>query len=1117
MQSFKKAKMKQSVKIFMAAVFFILLGTAAAAVAYHSGLYGYGTGTMDYLYKGNLVYDAILHGKAYPLWDQGFFNGMQPLRYTAPLPIYMLAVCQLITGGNVLYAYPLFLGLLVFVCGMVWFLLGNARGRCLTGGFLGIVYLLLPCSLHVLLTEGDLGKVLGILVLPMLFDGMMTYYGSGRIRCLVRVMVCFALLWLCSISFAAVTMTGALVFLIFCLVFYRSLRRTLHLAMGMAFGSMWSGVWLIPALNRVYVQKHTLEELKSCFTDLSAAFNPITCVSPFFEAGIYLGLSLLLLAVFGVLFARKKSMPGFCMGLCMLLGTSSAALPFFAALPFGRQMGMLKLVPVAAAAIMTSFLLWSSLKKPFAVIVCAILLLDVIPGMYAYREMGGADAAERCEKAYLLEEAKAVTQQRLLLLDGGDAGSMAGFLLGTGKDRIAVTAGQGWADSGIASNYLQLKDALAEGYYTYIFDRAIELGNDSVLIKTAALTEEEIAEMDIAAKKIGYRIVTSSDFCRLYHMDTAERFGVVSHYPAIGIGTAAGGISLDFPAMEETKDPDLNHYTYEELAQYRLIYLNGFTYTDKYMAERLIQQLAENGVRIIILADGMPVDEDTGVQNFLGATCSDVKFSNGFPELDTKDGLLYPELFPAENRDWKTVYINGLKDVWGSFQMENHKLDFYGTVYHDNIIMIGLNLTYYYGLTHDEAVGALLSHAMNMTGADLPRRTLLPIEIVAERDFLQIEAPEDGINTTLAYQDVFKSAQQITDRNNLACVNSGRTVVTFSLPFVWEGVGVSVLGLFFAVLLCHVLKVTKNRRTIYQAVLTGVRHPSTGDLVRTGGQITPPENVPYVVESAVWYDSMGRELKEGERFRAGKNSIRITLRTLGYAKFAEDIDITLDGSPVEQKTVEQSKGRMFIEQSYEMWAIYAFEKQPDSVRTQGREPLSVCWKLAMEVKLGYLQKYSEEEEDWQICGVVEHRKGERLSYTFSYEGADKTVYRLLYILGNGTTVYSSEFTVEWNADPEEETAETECGAASAAETAAEAEGSAASAAETAAEAEGGAASERQEIPALEVTPEWTSVKDDYDYTWDDASEDLWYEALSERNEERFRNGELKEIPWEVPD
>ena len=685
-QIFKKAKMKQSAKIFTAAAFFILLGTAAAVGIYCSGLYVYGTGTMDYFSKSNLVFDAVLHGNIYPLWDRNWFNGVQPLRYTAPLPVYILMVCRLFTGGNITYTYLLFLGLTIFAGGMIWFLIGNAHGRSLVGTCLGVSWLLLPCSLHTLLTEGDLGKMLALLILPVLFDAVLVYYDSGRIRCLACVMACFALLPLCSISLAVITMIGTVILLLFCLVVYRKLHRTFHLAAGMVLGGMWIGVWLVPALSHVYVQRHMLQEMKKYFTELSAAFNPIACLSPYFEKGTYLGLSILLLSIFGILFARKRSMPGFCMGLCMLLSTSSVFFPFFMSLPFASQMGMLRYVPVAAAVIMVSFLLWDSLKKPFAVIVCIVLLLDAIPGIYSYREAVKTNMAERYEKDYLLEEAKTITKQRLLLLDSGDTGSVAGFILSAGEDGIPVTTGHGWADTAIASNYMQLNEALDGRYYTYIFDRAIELGNDSVLIKTEDFSQEELVKIDMAAEKLGYHMIKANKLCRLYHMDAPAQFGVVSRYSAIGIGSAARRVSLDFPAMEETKEINLNEYTFEELSQYKLIYLDGFTYTDKYLAERLIQRLAENGVRIVIAADGMPIDEKTSVRNFLGVTCSDVKFSNGFPELDTIEGLLYPELFPEEYRNWKTVYLNGLKDSWGSFQMDEHRLDFYGTVNHDNIV-----------------------------------------------------------------------------------------------------------------------------------------------------------------------------------------------------------------------------------------------------------------------------------------------------------------------------------------------------------------------------------------------------------------------------------------------
>ena len=65
-------------------------------------------------------------------------------------------------------------------------------------------------------------------------------------------------------------------------------------------------------------------------------------------------------------------------------------------------------------------------------------------------------------------------------------------------------------------------------------------------------------------------------------------------------------------------------------------------------------------------------------------------------------------MFPQGHTTWNTVYLDGLDTVWGTFYDNGLNLDFYGTVKNDNIIMTGLNLTYFYSLTDDVSVDSCL-------------------------------------------------------------------------------------------------------------------------------------------------------------------------------------------------------------------------------------------------------------------------------------------------------------------------------------------------------------------------------------------------------------------------
>ena len=306
-------------------------------------------------------------------------------------------------------------------------------------------------------------------------------------------------------------------------------------------------------------------------------------------------------------------------------------------------------------------------------------------------------------------------------------------------------------------------------------------------VKNLEINGVSVKDMDMAAGASGYSVAGENAAYRLYHMDTYDNWGTISKYEVIGIGSGTPLISQSFPAVEETDSDNLNDYSYEQLSQYKQVILDGFTYDDKTAAEELVLRLSEAGVKVVIYSDGIPQEKKTQSQEFLGVTCSDIVFKNGYPDMDTKLGVLYPDLFPKGYATWQTVYVTGLDNTWGSVMDNGIKLDFYGTVKNDNIIVCGLNLAYYYGVSADKSVGRLLSDMMDITSAQLPERT--NIELIVEHDVngITITSDYDNVNTSLSYHDIFVSDEWLGKKNNLTYVRAGVTKITFKVPYLWQG------------------------------------------------------------------------------------------------------------------------------------------------------------------------------------------------------------------------------------------------------------------------------------------------------------------------------------------
>lgn len=786
--------------ILLMPVLYALAAYGIAVLVGNSGVYPSGKDTLGHLYQADVLYQAMQKGTYWPAYDSLWYNGMEMMRYCAPIPLYLLAGCQYI-GGSSMAGFLIFVMVLCFGGAISWLYVGFQLERPCFGAFLGILWFFMPNNLSTLFYEGDLAKSVCIAVLPLFMYWVYDYLKNSHWRLLPKISLCFTGFVLCHAGYAGMILAAFAVYFIVNMVIYHEYRRQLHAFLAMALGVLLSGFWLIPSLTGGVTAANSLENLADFFQNMFLSINPAArmhrgCVDAYF------GLAAASLAVFGIFLSKKKSMSGFWTGLLILAFSSETFYLLVKILPGGEYFQMLRFISIGLCMILFGFLAWDTLKRGWILLFAGLLILDTLPSLpLILGNRSGAAPEERMayySEAALIGEAKEMTEQRLALLDESSLGSMSAYLV-TGYGKPAATS-YGAAEEAAATvtNFKQIDRALEEGNYLYLFDRCMELGNDTVVIQLDFISnprKHPVRQMDTAAERVGYELMDFNENYRFYKLAAAEgNWGTKADYRAVGIGEAAPGISRQFPVVEETESGNLNDYTFEDLEKYDLIYLAGFTYDDKKYAEKLVTDLSEAGVRIVIAADGIPDDRGSREQSFLGAVCHDISFSQGYPQLDTVDGILDTDLFPNGHREWSTVYINGLKDVWGKVEDGGLELPFFGTVKNDNIVMIGLNLTYYYSLTQDEGVGNLLSRAMDLSSDELPGREIIPYAVQYKEDSITLTAGEDDLNTGLAWHDSFASNREIYGKNHLTYVSSGTTVISFIHPYRKEGIMASLAG-----------------------------------------------------------------------------------------------------------------------------------------------------------------------------------------------------------------------------------------------------------------------------------------------------------------------------------
>ena len=797
--------MKRKVGVAVTLVLYAAIAVLIAMVIHWGGNYPAGVDTMCHVYKGDVLYHSILEGNWYPLYDNFWYNGVQMMRYWAPLPVYFLALCQALAGGSEIAGYLVFNGLVFFLGAVAWLYIGMKKDRPVLGGFLGVLWFFMPNNLFALFLEGNLPRSLSMVLLPLFIFFVHEFLFEKQWKALKKVVPVFTAIVLCHTGYAGMIALAMLVFLLVYKIIWKEKRMCLSVILSMVIPFAIIGIWLYPSLMGGITSTDSSQVMKGFFQDALISLNPIRRL----EVGVvdfYFGLAAFLVAVFGFICSKKQSMVGFGSAVIIFICTTSSMYVVLEKLPGSQYLWMLRFISIALCMILYSFFLWKTLRKGLIVACCVLLAADVIPSVsLLYNGEGQMSPQENMlaqEQRTLIDKAKEVTTQRVALMDESALGAMAQYLLTDYDGRqVQQTFGAGWQSAATANNIVDLNESMAQGYYTYLFDRALEMGNDTVLIKISQLREKEddVKEVRECAKKVGYEQIDANKEYLLYHIDTYDTFGTKCQYSSIGIGTSAPLMAYTNPDMEKGESVNLSDYTFEELSKYKMVYLAGFTYEDKEEAEELVIRLSESGVKVLINGDGIPANERTKTREFLGVTCHEILFENGYPILYCQEQELDCNLFDKDYADWQTVYFNNLEESYGYLYDSGRKAEFVGTVKNDNICFIGLNLPYHAFLTHDEAALDLIRQLAGKELQELPEREIIPLDIAYGSDTIAITSPEEQVNTSLAYHDIFVSKQKLQKKNQLTYVSKGTTEITMKYPYLVEGLLLTIVGVILSI------------------------------------------------------------------------------------------------------------------------------------------------------------------------------------------------------------------------------------------------------------------------------------------------------------------------------
>lgn len=787
-----------------------------------SGLFPLGLDIHGHLFKTDLMFHEILKGNFYPLYTQYWYNGLQPFRYWPPMTYYFMAFLQFLTGGDVMNAYLAFIWSSFTVGGIGWVLWGRKLGRPVLGAFFGLVWFIFPDNLRVFFGEGNLPRMFITMLLPILFYFLWQFVCYRRKKMIIPLIIMMFIVILGHLMISAMVGVGTAIFLLIYSIANKRYRESIEALTGMLLAFAVAGIWVYPSLvggMAAMASDGTSALMASLSARLSVSLNPfIRLYGGVTE--LYLGLSIAIIALLGIFLSNRKSISGFTTLIIIILGTTTALTPLIQLLPLSQLFWVRRFVPIAYAFFVISVFEWRKLKKPILVFMCAVILIDAIPSFnlqqYDAKMNVPATVSDipNSMDTYLLSQAKTITKQRVSLMDLSILGPMPSYAFGTLTPKTQYVFGWAWQGAATASNISSVNESLEKENYLYMFDRNLELGADSVIVDKQQLTgDADRAALIAAAGRVGYTVSGETDRILLFSYPVDSTFGVITRYSGLAIGTTAALIPGILPSFHPGDKKNIDEYTAKELEQYDMVYLSGFFYNDKNAAEKIVREIATAGVKVYIDMSRIPADPLTNRMTFLDVSAQPITFLGSFPELITDNTPTKAKNFAEGYEKWNTVYLTGLTNVGGYSWFNDTKLNFVGTGDTNNITFLGFNMLFHAYTANDAKVKAVFNTIMELDEDTLPKRSIVPIEITYQTNQITIKSDFDNVNTTLAYQDTFRSDEEISSMNNLLIVNKGTTVITMEYPYFAQSLTISIVGLLLESALIY-LVLRKNKKGI---------------------------------------------------------------------------------------------------------------------------------------------------------------------------------------------------------------------------------------------------------------------------------------------------------------
>lgn len=782
----------------------VLMVCAVITLVYinRTGSYPWGSDTFGHLFKGNILSDSIKNNKLFLNYNESWYNGTQPFRYWAPLPYYILAIINLL-AQNIILTFNIYICFIFLLGGFGWLCFGYYIRRQNLGLILALLWFFVPDNIRVFFSEGNLPFTLFNALLPLVF---LYYYKANNRRKLSDYIGLVFLMAMVTLTHAMLAAMLGLSLLILWLAEVITDKHNIKnfISLSYAFmGIMVTAFWLYPALKGGIMslsQSAVATVMQNLTFPLSRSLNPMLRFSNI--EVYYFGLGYAALIIFGLMFCTKNERALLVTALVILLGTTKAALIFLQQLPMNQLFWMSRFTSISMVCLLVALIKWKTLKRNILGLLILILLIDSGVSFYLL----GFNVKKPSELSKILELSSNISIQRIAVLDSSSFGSFPSYYLAynTSKGSRAQVYGWAWQGATTSKNIMMINTSLENGYYSFMFDRVLELGADTLIVRKTLVKDEKM--LNSTALSIGYKKYYEDNECIIYKYPVTHSFSTSVNYKGIAIGTYSDNMAYIFPELKTTEDKYIDDYSYEELKNEPLIYLSGFAYKNKEVAQALILKLLNNNVRVVIDMEGME-------EEFLGVTPEPIMLKNNYGELIYQGQKLVVKNFPEGFEDWKTCFLSGIASKSSYCVSDYSVINYIGSNSNLKLSFIGLNLPYYAFLTKNNSVIKILEDSFKMKAYEAPKRVLESIDIVRHGNIIDIKSNVVNVLVPIAALDAFKKLSgDYYASNNLIYLKTPELKLRITYPYLYTGIGITLMtGVIIITLSIFIYKGNRER------------------------------------------------------------------------------------------------------------------------------------------------------------------------------------------------------------------------------------------------------------------------------------------------------------------